>query len=92
MNNCIERKKDRVYNETLGEKIFAFACLIVAFFENSIVDIACRIIGASAVAVGMFFYISAVMAGSLGALETVFFGGIIIAFSAIVFKVKTAKS
>ncbi|MGM9643067.1 MAG: hypothetical protein ACI3XI_07640 [Eubacteriales bacterium] len=92
MNNCIERKNNRVYSEAHAEKIVSFVCVIIAFFENEIVATSCRLIGAAAIAVGIFFYACAVMGGTIGALEIVFFGAAIIAASALVFKIKTGRN
>ncbi len=99
MNNVINRnytpvshREANIYKEALGEKIISFFCLVIAFFENNAVDAVCRIIGAVAIAVACFFYISAVMAGSVSVLAIVFYGALIIAASAFVFRTKTVKN
>ncbi len=92
MNRCYERENDRVYNEDLGEKVISFFCLVIAFFENKIVDAVCRIIGMIAVCVSIFFYASAVMTGSVGFFGTVLFGALIISVSAFMFRSKSARN
>ncbi len=99
MNRCIDRNfnhdiggEAHVYNEAWGEKIISFFCLVIAFFENSIVASVCRLLGGSAVAVGIFFYISGVMSGALSLGSIAVYGILLIAASALVFKTKTLKS
>ncbi len=92
MNNCIERKNTVVYNETFYERMISFFCMVIAFFENKIVDTLCRLIGGAAVAVGIFFYISAVMGGSIGAVEILIFGALLIGASAFVFRTGSVRS
>ncbi len=92
MNNCIERKNTTVYNEDIGEKAVTFFCFVIAFFENSAVDAVCRMLGAAAVAVSIFFYVSAVMAGSMGIVSAVVFAAAIIAASAFIFRPRSARS
>ena len=93
MNKCIDRnykceigKNSSVYNEAFGEKLISFFCLIIAFFEDRIVDTVCRVISGAAIVVGIFFYVSAVMAGTLGVLSIVIYGLMIITASAFVFR------
>lgn len=92
MNNCIERKNNRVYNEVSAQKVISFVCVIISFFENVMVQTACRLLAATAIAVGIFFYACAVMGGTIGALEIVFFGAVIIAASALVFRIGTERN
>ena len=99
MNNVIDRnyttvsrREEHIYNEALGEKIISFFCLVIAFFENNAVDAICRMVGAVAIAVACFFYVSGVMAGTLSALAIVFYGALIIAASAFVFRTKSVSS
>lgn len=89
--NCIPRREERVYNEAFGEKIISFFCLVIAFFENSVVESVCRILCGSAVAVGIFFYVSGVMSGALSIVGIVAYGAILVAASAFVFKTKAVK-
>lgn len=98
MNNCIDRnynsvsrREARVYNEAFGEKVISFFCLVIAFFENSIVESVCRLLCGVLVAVGVFFYVSGVMSGALSLVGIVAYGAILIASSALVFKTKTVK-
>ncbi len=93
MNNCINRnynngmsRNTSVYNEAFGERLIAFFCLVIAFFEDRIVDTVCRILCGAAVAVGIFFYISALMAGALTVAAIAVYGALIIAASAFVFR------
>ncbi len=99
MNNVIDRnyihvshRDADIYKEALGEKIISFLCLVIAFFENNAVDAVCRMIGAAAIAVACFFYISGVMAGTLSILAIAFYGALIIAASAFVFRTKTVRN
>lgn len=98
MNNCIDRnynsvsrREERAYNEAFGEKMISFFCLVIAFFENSIVETVCRLLCGALIAVGIFFYVSGVMSGALSLLGIVAYGAILIASSALVFKTKTVK-
>lgn len=98
MNNCIDRnynrvssREERVYNEAFGERLISFFCLVIAFFENSIVESVCRILCGALVAVGIFFYVSGVMSGALSLVGIVAYGAILIASSALVFKTKTVR-
>lgn len=93
MNNCIDRnynngmsKNASVYNEAFGERLISFFCLVIAFFEDRIVDTVCRILCGAAVAVGIFFYVSAVMAGALTVVSIAVYGALIVAASAFVFR------
>lgn len=99
MNNVIDRnfsrvscREDNIYNEALGERIISFFCLVIAFFENNAVDAICRMIGAVLIAVASFFYVSGVMAGTLSVLAIAFYGVLIIAASAFVFRTKSISS
>ena len=49
-------------------------------------------IGALAIAVACFFYVSGVMAGTLSVLAIAFYGALIIAASAFVFRTKSVSS
>jgi hypothetical protein len=80
-----------IYNEAFGEKLISFFCLVIAFFEDRAVDTVCRILGGAAIAVGIFFYVSAVTAGSLGITSIVVYGAMIIAASAFVFRTGAVK-
>lgn len=80
-----------IYNEAFGEKLISFFCLVIAFFEDRAVDTVCRILGGAAIAVGIFFYVSAVTAGSLGIASIVVYGAMIIAASAFVFRTGAVK-
>lgn len=98
MNNCIDRnynsvsrREERVYNEAFGEKLISFFCLVIAFFENGIVESVCRVVAALGIAVGIFFYVSGVMSGALSLVGIIAYGAILIASSALVFKTKTVK-
>ncbi len=93
MNNCIDRNynsvSDRnasIYNEAFGERLISFFCLVIAFFEDRIVDTVCRIFCGAAIAVGIFFYVSAVMAGALTVVSMAVYGILIVAASAFVFR------
>lgn len=93
MNKCIDKnynceigRNSSIYNEAFGEKLISFFCLVIAFFEDRVVDTVCRIVCGAALAVGIFFYISAVMAGALGAASIAVYGALIIAASAFVFR------
>ena len=99
MNNVINRNYNRntgrennIYNEAFGERLVSFFCLVIAFFENNAVDAICRMIGALAIAVACFFYVSGVMAGTLSVLAIAFYGALIIAASAFVFRTKSVSS
>ncbi len=99
MNNVIDRnfsrvsrREDNIYNEALGERLISFFCLVIAFFENNAVDALCRVIGAVAIAVACFFYVSGVMTGALSFLAVALYGSLIIAASAFVFRTKSVKS
>ena len=99
MNNVIDRnytpvsrREDNIYNEAFGGKIISFFCLVIAFFENNAVDAICRMIGALAIAVACFFYVSGVMGGTLSVLAIAFYGALIIAASAFVFRTKSVSS
>lgn len=99
MNNCMDRNFNntarvnlREYNEAFGERIIAFFCLIIAFFENSVVDAVCRVAGGCALAVGVFFYASSVMGGTASAAEVILYGALLVASSALVFRSSAKRS
>lgn len=98
MNNCIDRnynsvsrREERVYNEAFGEKLISFFCLVIAFFENSVVESVCRVLCGALIAVGIFFYVSGVMSGALSLFGIIAYGAVLITASALVFKTKTVK-
>jgi len=98
MNKCIDRNyncgmtgNSSIYNEAFGEKLISFFCLVIAFFEDRVVDTVCRLLCGAAVAVGVFFYVSAVMAGSLSIASIAVYGALIIAASAFVFRTGAVK-
>ena len=90
--NTVSRREANIYKEALGEKMISFFCLVIAFFENNAVDAVCRMFGAVAIAVACFFYISALMAGAASLVAIVFYGVLIIAASAFVFRTKSVRS
>ena len=58
MNNVINNNYSRAaqrennrYNETSGERLISFFCVIIAFFENEAVSALCRAIGLALLAV-----------------------------------------
>ena len=94
MNNVIDRKintknvaQSNIYNEAFGEKLIGFFCLVIAFFEDYVVDTVCRLICGVAIAVGIFFYVSALMAGTLTVVAIAIYGAALIAASAFVFRI-----
>jgi len=94
MNNVIDRnynsntgRENNIYNVSLGERLIAFFCLVIAFFEDRIVNTVCRLIGGAVVMVASVFYASALMAGSLSLTEIVIYGLLLIAASALTFRV-----
>lgn len=98
MNNVINNNYGRAqsgkterYNETSGERLISFFCLIIAFFENEIVSAFCRMTGIALIAVGFFFYASAVMGGTLSPVGILLYGALLIGASAIVFRTGTVK-
>lgn len=98
MNNVINNNYSRPagrennrYNETSGERLISFFCLIIAFFENEFVCALCRMTGIAAIAVGCFFYASAVMSGALSPVGILLYGALIIGASALVFRTGTVK-
>ena len=97
MNNVIDRKintktvaQTNIYNEAFGEKLIGFFCLVIAFFEDYVVDTACRLICGVAIAVGIFFYVSALMAGTLTVGAIALYGAALIAASAFVFRIPSS--
>ncbi len=98
MNNVINNNYSRAaqrrnnrYNETSGERLISFFCVIIAFFENEAVSALCRTIGIAAIAVGTYFYASAVMSGALSPVGILIYGALLIGASALVFNTKTIK-
>ena len=98
MNNVINnnysraaQRKNNRYNETSGERLISFFCIIIAFFENEAVSALCRAIGVAALAVGTYFYASAVMSGALSPVGILLYGALLIGASAIVFNTKAIK-
>ena len=99
MNNVIDRNYNRntgrennIYNEAFGERLVSFFCLVIAFFENAIVSTVCRIACAVAVLTGIFFYVSALMAGTLAVSSVLIYGFVLVTASALVFKTDTKRS
>ena len=90
--NCNSRGDANTYNEAFGERLVSFFCLVIAFFESAIVNTVCRILLASAVIVGIFFYVSALMAGALTAASVLFYGLLLVAASAFVFRTDVKRS
>ena len=93
MNNVIDRNYNRnscresnVYNEAFGERLVSFFCLVIAFFENSVVDTVCRLACGVAIAVGIFFYVSALMAGTLTLCAIALYGASLIGATALIFR------
>ena len=93
MNNCMDRNfnntkhlMSRNDNNSMGEKIIAFFCFIIAIFEISAVDAVCRVLLGCAVAVGAFFYASAVMGGTVSFIGALLYGALIVAAAAFVFR------
>ena len=99
MNNVIDRNYNRntgrennIYNEAFGERLVSFFCLIIAFFESAVVNTVCRFACAAAVITGIFFYVSALMAGTLTVSSVLIYGFVLVAASAIVFKTDVKRS
>ena len=97
MNNVINkncnctRRESGIYNETLGEKLISFFCVIIAFFENEAVAAFCRMTGVALLAVGSFFYASAVMSAELSAVGVLFYGALLVCAAAVVFGTGTLR-
>ena len=98
MNNVINnnynrapRRENNIYNETFGERLVSFFCLVIAFFEHEAVSALCRLVGCALLAVGVFFYVPCVMNGTLSVVGTAFYGMILIAGAALVFRTKTVR-
>ncbi len=98
MNNVINNNYKRVSqserninNEVFGERLISFFCIIIAFFENEAISALCRLTGIALLAVGTFFYASAVMSGALSPVGILLYGALLIGASAIVFRTKTVK-
>lgn len=99
MNNVIDRnfncntgREGNIYKEAFGERLVSFFCLVVAFFEDAAVNTVCRLVCASVVIVGIFFYVSALMAGTLSLAAVLLYGLLLIAASAFVFKTEVKRS
>ncbi len=99
MNNVIDRNYNRntgrennIYNEAFGERLVSFFCIVIAFFESAIVNTVCRIVCAAAVIAGIFFYVSALMAGTLTVAAVLLYGLLLVAASAFVFKTDVKRS
>ena len=93
MNNVIDRNYNRnncresnIYNEAFGERLVSFFCLVIVFFENGVVDTVCRLACGAAIAVGIFFYVSALMAGTLSVGAIALYGAALIGATAFVFR------
>ena len=98
MNNVINNNYSRAaqrennrYNETSGERLISFFCIIIAFFENEAVSALCRSIGLALLAAGTYFYTSGVMSGALSPIGILLYGALLIASATVVFKTKTVK-
>ena len=98
MNNVINNNYSRapqrernINNEVFGERLISFFCVIIAFFENEAVSALCRMTGVAFIAVGTFFYASAVIGGALSPMGILLYGALLIGASAIVFRTKTVK-
>lgn len=99
MNNVIDRNYNRntgrennIYNEAFGERLVSFFCIIIAFFESSAVNAICRVVCAAAVLTGIFFYVSALIAGTLAVSSVLIYGFVLIAASALLFKTDIKRS
>jgi hypothetical protein len=99
MNNVIDRNYNRntgrennIYNEAFGEKLVSFFCIIIAFFESSAVNAICRVVCAVAVLTGIFYYVSALIAGTLAVSSVLIYGFVLIAASALLFKTDIKRS
>jgi magnesium-transporting ATPase (P-type) len=99
MNNVIDRNYNRntgrennIYNEAFGERLVSFFCIIIAFFESSAVNAICRVVCAVAVLTGIFFYVSALIAGTLAVSSVLIYGFVLIAASALLFKTDIKRS
>ena len=99
MNNVIDRnynsntgRENNIYNEAFGERLVSFFCIIIAFFESSAVNAICRVVCAVAVLTGIFFYVSALIAGTLAVSSVLIYGFVLIAASALLFKTDIKRS
>ena len=99
MNNVIDRNYNRntgrennIYNEAFGERLVSFFCIIIAFFESSAGNAICRVVCAVAVLTGIFFYVSALIAGTLAVSSVLIYGFVLIAASALLFKTDIKRS
>lgn len=90
--NCNTSRENNIYNETFGEKLVSFFCIVIAFFENAVVNTVCRFVCALAVIVGIFFYVSALMSGALTITSVLLYGFLLVAVSAFVFKTDFRRS
>ncbi len=98
MNNVINNNYNRAprretnrYNETSGERLISFFCIIIAFFENEAVAALCRMAGVALIAVGTFFYASGVMSGALSPVGILVYGALLIGAASLVFRTGTVK-
>lgn len=98
MNNVIDRNNTRntikasnIYNEAFGERLVAFFCLVIAFFEDRIVNTVCRLIGGAIIMIASVFYTLALMEGSLSLGAIVIYGLLLIAASALTFRVSSVS-
>ena len=90
--NCNSGRENNVYNEAFGERVVSFFCIVIAFFESSVVNTVCRIVCAAAILAGVFFYVSALMAGALGVVSILFYALLLVGASALVFKTDIKRS
>ena len=90
--NCNSGRENNIYNEAFGERLVSFFCLIIAFFESAVVNTVCRFICGAAVITGIFFYVSALMAGTLTVSSVLIYGFVLVAASALVFKTDVKRS
>lgn len=84
--NCNSGRESSVYNEAFGERLVSFFCVVIAFFESAVVNTVCRLVGAVAVVVGIFFYASALMSGALSIAAVLVYALLLAAASALIFK------
>ena len=84
--NCNSGRDNSIYNEAFGERLVSFFCVVIAFFESAVISTVCRLVGAVAVIVGIFFYASALMSGSLSVAAVLVYALLLAAASALIFK------
>lgn len=87
----MQQRESNINNEAFGERLISFFCIIIAFFESAAVAAICRMTGVALIAVGTFFYASAVMTGALSPIGILLYGALIIAAAAIIFRTKPVK-